>query len=384
MRYLFDASELTPSSAKSIGIYRYAVGLASSMAQQLKPHEALLITCNGDNLADYQPLASLRGVSVSCLQPGGMPGHLWRQWWMRLGCALFVRRMAVSVYFSPKGFIPRSWSWPGKVRRVCVIHDLIPFWYFERWPGYFGRLESWLVADAFQHAMANADRIIAISSDTCAALVAHGVPAGRVSLVLNGVDQAVAPPPASALPAGVPGRFVFAMASKLPHKNLEGVLAGYAAYRRRAGNDALPLALCGTTDVEQDGVLALGRVSQEALDALYGHASAFLFLSQIEGFGYPPIEALRVGTPVICTNLEVFREVCLDMALYADAGDAEAVAAQLMGLVANPWMQQDREHLMARAHERISKGLEWGQCAHGVLTELREASPMAMPNKEAA
>ena len=67
---------------------------------------------------------------------------------------------------------------------------------------------------------------------------------------------------------------------------------------------ALPLALCGADDVQQDGVLALGRVSDEVLGALYAHADLFVFLSLIEGFGYPPIEALRAGTPVVCSTLD--------------------------------------------------------------------------------
>ena len=375
-KYLFDAVELTPASGKSIGIYRYAVGLAFSIAAQLREGESLLVVCNGSNIADFKALSSFRGVQLVTLRPE-MPGHVWRQWWARLGCALFVRKVGATLYFSPKGFIPRTWSWPAQVKRVCTIHDLIPFWYFERWPSYFGRVETRLVGDAFKHAMAEADQIVAISSDTSLALQAAGVMPDRVSRVLNGVDEAKPCPPRDCLPQGLPNNFVFAMASQLPHKNLAGVLSAYATYRQLAGAHALPLALCGTTEITQEGVMALGRVSQEALDALYGHASAFLFLSLIEGFGYPPIEALRMGTPVIASDLQVFHEVCGDLARYANPIDAHAVALQLQEALATPLTPEARASLAAQARQRIRDQLSWTQCGAGVLRSWR--SQVARP-----
>jgi len=102
MKILFDATELSPESAKSIGIYRYALGLASALARSLQPGETMLVLCNGDNQAGFASLVSSHAVRVEVIQPH-MPGHLWRQWWTRLGCARLVAREKVDVYLSPKG-----------------------------------------------------------------------------------------------------------------------------------------------------------------------------------------------------------------------------------------------------------------------------------------
>ncbi|MBI5926416.1 MAG: glycosyltransferase family 4 protein [Aquabacterium sp.] len=371
MKYLYDVSELTPKAPKSIGIYRYALGLAREMSRQLLEDEQLVLVCNGSNRADFASVVSSDRTTLHCVRDA-MPSHVWRQWWMLIGCALLIRRLGVDLYFSPKGFVPGALAWPRRVGRVAVIHDLIPFWYFQHRPEYFSRLETCLVGRAFRHTMRQADRIVAISNATLSALLAEGVQTSRISVVLNGVDTASIATAQPTLPAGVSGRFIFAMASSLPHKNLEGVLAGYAAYRELAGEAALPLALCGVSDVRQEGVLGLGRVSDAELDGLYQRAELFLFLSWIEGFGYPPIEALRVGTPVVCSELPVLHEVCGDMAHYAPPGQPAVVAKRMFEALASEWTSENRRVLAIAAARRIDESLAWEACASRVLNAIRE------------
>lgn len=372
MKILFDATELSPESAKSMGIYRYALGLANAMAPQLQQGETMLVLCNGDNQAGFAPLLSSHAVRVEVVQPH-MPGHLWRQWWMRLGCARMAAREKVDVYLSPKGFVPGWLGWPQGAQRVCVLHDLIPFWYFTHRPQQFSWLERWLVSGAYRHAARRADAIVAISEATRAELQAWGVDGRKVSMVHNGVDSFDGQAMPGEVPA-VPGPFIFAMASDLPHKNLPGVLAAYASYRQSAllsGQAPWPLLLCGVRTVEQEGVHALGRVSEAALRGLYQGAGLFLFLSLVEGFGYPPIEALSAGTPVLCSKLPVFEEVCADLVSYADPADAQAAGAAMLGLTASPWTDGQRAALSARSRAHIAAQFNWAQCAQGVLSALR-------------
>lgn len=371
MKYLYDVSELTPKAPKSIGIYRYALGLAREMSRQLVDDEQLILVCNGSNRADFESVINPDRTILHCVQDV-MPSHLWRQWWMLMGCALLVRRLGVDLYLSPKGFVPGVLAWPRRVGRMAVIHDLIPFWYFQQRPDYFSRLETWLVGRAFRHTIRHADRIVAISNATLSALLAEGVHASRVSVVLNGVDDAPTSTAPPVLPARVSGQFIFAMASNLPHKNLEGVLAAYAAYRNLAGEAALPLALCGVSDVRQEGVMSLGRVSNAELDGLYQRAELFLFLSWIEGFGYPPIEALRAGTPVVCSDLPVLQEVCGDLAYYAPPGQSAVVAKRMVEVLAYDRTPEKRRGLAIASARRIEERLSWGTCAASVLNAARE------------
>jgi len=372
MKILFDATELSPESAKSIGIYRYALGLAGGMASRLQAGETMLVLCNGDNQAGFSALSGSPAVRLEVLQPH-MPGHLWRQWWMRIGCARLAACEKVDVYLSPKGFVPGWLGWPEGARRVCVLHDLIPFWYFTHRPQQFSWLERWLVSGAYRHSARQADAIVAISEATRAELQDWGVESGRISMVHNGVDSF----DGGAVPGEAPsvqGPFIFAMASDLPHKNLAGVLAAYAIYRQHAQAGGVlpwPLLVCGARGVQQEGVMALGRVSEPALRGLYQGASLFLFLSLVEGFGYPPIEALSAGTPVLCSRLPVFEEVCADLVTYVDPADAQAAGAAILSLTGSPWSGERRATLSARAKAHIALRFNWAQCAQGVLGVLR-------------
>jgi len=74
-------------------------------------------------------------------------------------------------------------------------------------------------------------------------------------------------------------------------------------------------------------------ISDEALEAVYGAASALLAGSFAEGFGLPLIEAAQHGLPILARDLPVFREVAGDAAVYFDAPDAEALAQALIGWV---------------------------------------------------
>lgn len=372
MRLMFDAVELTPDSGKSLGIYRYAMGLVTEMARQLSVGDQLLLVCNGDNEKDFAEAAGLGGVTLMRIVPN-MPGHLWRQAWMRGVCALWARQHGVDAYLSPKGFVPRRLLWPGRVPRVTVVHDLIPFWYFRRKPGYFGRLETWLVSSAFRNTFAQAEHVVAISAQTHRDLLDEGMEAGRVSVVLNGVDeQGGATAARQDLPAALGGRpFIFAMASRLPHKNLDGVLRAYEAYRGLAGDQALPLALCGASDVTQPGVVALGRVSETELQALYAHADLFLFLSLTEGFGYPPMEALRTGTPVVCSDIGVLEEVAGALAKYVHPERPQDAARAMKKVLSEGLTSQQRAALKQAAQARIASHLSWSGCAEGVWRVIR-------------
>ena len=66
----------------------------------------------------------------------------------------------------------------------------------------------------------------------------------------------------------------------------------------------------------QDSVTLRSYVPDDVLSSLYRRAGAFAFLSEYEGFGHPPLEALASGVPGVLLDTPVARETCLDAALY--------------------------------------------------------------------
>ena len=391
MHLVFDAFELTPHSTKSKGIYSYAVNLCRAMAEQLGPGEHLHVAAHGDNVADFAPLATQPGVRVHTLAPH-MPSKWQRLWWSQWGATRWCRTHSLEqvVYLSPKGFTPGvGRRWHG-VPTVCVVHDLIPLWYLAHEPAFFGRLEGLLVKAGLLHTARHADRLVAISEATAQALAAVGADANRVSVVYNGVPPLPQPAEADVHAVASQGPFCLAMASGLPHKNLAGVLAAYAAYRDLAGAQAWPLKVVGVTADQvvahdpavtgTDGVEPLGTVSASMLAALYQQAEAFLFLSWIEGFGFPPLEALRAGTPVVCSDIAAHRELCAGLATLVSPADTQAAAAALWSLQADEAqasassLPTQRLARVAAMEARLVGRLNWAACAQGVWAAVRALS----------
>lgn len=71
----------------------------------------------------------------------------------------------------------------------------------------------------------------------------------------------------------------------------------------------------------EDIVEIKGFVSDKELHELYRNCSALVYPSLWEGFGIPPLEAMRYRKPVILSNIDVFREIFEDAAIYINIGD---------------------------------------------------------------
>lgn len=76
----------------------------------------------------------------------------------------------------------------------------------------------------------------------------------------------------------------------------------------------------------------LGYVDNNKLQDLYKHAFAFIFPSLNEGFGIPPLEAMKYGTPVIASNKTAIPEVCGDAVLYINPFSIEDIKAKILML----------------------------------------------------
>ena len=114
------------------------------------------------------------------------------------------------------------------------------------------------------------------------------------------------------------------------------------------------------------GIEIRDRVSDEELERLYAASAAFVFPSRYEGFGFPPLEAMSRGCPVVASDIPALRETLGDAALFlpADATDAWARAFERV--------ERDtslREDLQARGTENVSR-YSWLDTARGVTNVL--------------
>jgi glycosyltransferase involved in cell wall biosynthesis len=103
---------------------------------------------------------------------------------------------------------------------------------------------------------------------------------------------------------------------------------------------------------------------------LYENAVAFIFPSLYEGFGLPPLEAMRCGCPVICSNSASIPEICGDAALYFDPTNLSEIRSQIQHLVDNPPTQK----LLKQNGVLRAQSFTWDRAAQSLLTILKEIS----------
>jgi glycosyltransferase involved in cell wall biosynthesis len=246
-------------------------------------------------------------------------------------------------------------SVPKGVKTIVTVHDLLPLWESEG----IGQA----AVDRFRKRVEfvkSADLILSVSNATKQDLMARlDIPSERIRILPMGAAI-----PATTAPKVVnpyPGEtFLLSVGGYLKRKNL-GILPSVLSEVRKSHptvklvrvGELLPSGLVAQfQDLCGPGALVeLGRISDDALSALYGSAAATLLPSRYEGFGLPALEAMARGCPVVCSDSTSLPEVGGDVALYHNADDPMGAAAQILSILGSgpAWLSQLRERGKTRA-----------------------------------
>ncbi len=183
---------------------------------------------------------------------------------------------------------------------------------------------------------------------------------------------------------GIERDYILSVGSIQPRKNFSRLITAYARLRQRRTKGKLPqLVLVGRqawlynetlrTIVELgvgNSVLLPGYVQAKDLPALYSGAVCFVYPSYFEGFGLPPLEAMKCGAPVIAGNRTSLPEVIGDAGLLVDPFDVDALACAMERLLDNSNL---RSYLCAKSLER-SEVFSWHDTARRTLEVYKHAA----------
>jgi glycosyltransferase involved in cell wall biosynthesis len=261
---------------------------------------------------------------------------------------------AVDVLHCPTYYGPLR----PRVPLVVTVLDLSVF----RHPEAFPRWTRTAVPALVPRVLRAARRILAISEFTKSELVeVLGVPAEKVAAV----PLAVEPEVFRADGEAAAGEYVLAVATLEPRKNLARLVEA----TRRVGVELRVVGAVGWGGVAVggDGVRWLGRVDDEELARLYRGAAVAAYPSLYEGFGFPILEAMACGTPVVTSRGGSMAEVAGGAAVLADPFDAASIAAGIEE--ARSRRGELRERGRARAAE-----FSWQETARRTIEVYREAS----------
>ncbi|HEY1757179.1 MAG TPA: glycosyltransferase family 1 protein [Bryobacteraceae bacterium] len=293
---------------------------------------------------------------LDVVQPGrkltGLAGHAWEQF--------ILPSRTRGLLWSPCN------TGPVAVRRqIVTIHDLFPLDHPEWFAPNFVRCYRAVVP----RLMRRVQRLIAVSEYTKSRMVA-AVPEAesKITVIHSGIGKQFHPQSLRAIQqaaheTALPSRkYVLSVSSVEPRKNVARILQAWQRALPHLPHD-LWLVMAGKQGKASvfgsgefgplpERVRFTGYVPDNVLPGLYAGAQAFLFPSLAEGFGFPPLEAMACGVPVLTSDTSSLIEVCGGAASLVDPLDVDAIAKGLVTLVRDGSLRRGlRERGLARARQ---------------------------------
>jgi len=285
------------------GIGAYARGLLRGLDQCTvdsgRQVDLTLLASRPPGKGQADPLTALEVPLVTSHLPGVVLTRAWDRGWVRVPSGFDVIH-SVSLAAPPHR--------PG-LHSVVTVHDLA----WRRHPeSTTPRGRRWHES-ALGRVRQSGASLVVTSNFVSADLVAAGVPPDRITIVRGGSDHLV-PEDADATDMllgrlGISGPFLLTVSTLEPRKNIERLLQAFQAIRDSLP-EPWPLVMVGPAGWgsgipdhgDHEGVFLTGQVPDQVLTGLYARARAFAYVPLTEGYGLPPLEAMRLGLPTVVSN----------------------------------------------------------------------------------
>lgn len=365
MRFAIDAAEL---EGRPTGVGRYLANLLRAW-----------LAGDGDEtfiLYHRHDIAVDLGDSPRLVFRRLPPGRISAGWYRQQGTlAAALRADAPDALFAPAYTMPLRWRGPT----LLTVHDLS----YEAHPEWFSPLHGLRMRWLTRRSCARAEKILAVSSFTRDEVIKrYGISPEKVAVVHHGIDDTLLRAPFTPEDElrrrlNLPGPFVLMVGSIFERRFPLEVIGAF----RRLGDLGLSLVIAGEdrrragtnldSEIENRGLA--GRVRwvrycpEADLAGLYRCASACIYLSEYEGFGLPPLEAMLFEVPVVVSGRGALREIYEGSAALVDHESDETIAAAIRRLFNDAaW----RGNLVRAGAARVrSLGLD--RCAAETLALLR-------------
>ena len=341
MILIIDCFKLVKGAGKSIGIYNLALNLVRNLVDEKKvttdkaiKDTRIMVFGTEHNAVDFD----MEGVEFVVMKYNPF-NKLFCIFWELFLVSFYAKKYNADKIVYPRGFS----SMLHLTKENIIVHDMIPFYYDKHYPGYFNKLENFYIMWRLKASVKHCDKVITISQASKQDILEYThVRPDKIEVINNGCNL-IKPV------ENQKQNYFVAITSGLPHKNAEGIVKSYEAYYKLADNP-LPLKIIGITDCEnyqlapeiKENITCYKYIaSNEEMHKLIADARAFLFLSLVEGFGFPPLEAMQLKTAVICSGITSLPEVVGEAAILVNPEDYMDVASKMNMLVKDEALQDE-------------------------------------------
>jgi len=292
----------------SFGIYRYTYNLLHSIQNDQGLDVQVRIITDSDCAEDYRDLLEdKRFELVEIPRTVKTRRNYVRALRKDLADSLQIgQNEGNAVLFAPRGFFLSDFPIPV----IITVHDTIP-WYFWRKNH---NPKDYLVWKRIAWSVKRADKVIYVSASTYESVrkfLDSAETAKKSHVCYNAIDV-------SRLirregEASEFGDYFFTLYSAHTHKGYEKTILAYLEYRNRGGTLGLVVGGAPASSFdEQNNIRYIKSLQDSELNQCYELSSGFISLSEIEGFGFPPVEAAFYGVPVVIARIPVYFEILSD------------------------------------------------------------------------
>jgi glycosyltransferase involved in cell wall biosynthesis len=364
--------DYTAAVRQQAGIGRYARSLIRALSRLDHSNDYVLLSAGRDPSTEPWP-ANFRSRSLPLSDR-----HL-SILWQKLRVPLPVEWLTgrLDLFHSPDFVLPPV----RRARTVLTIHDLS----FLRLPDCSSPALLSYLLDAVPRSVARADLILADSFSTQQDLIElMAVPAERIRVIYPAVDATFSRSDTAQVAAvrarhRIDGPYILSVGTLQPRKNYVRLIEAFHLLRHTQGVSH-NLVIAGgagwlyepiyetiATLGLQDEVRMLGYVDERDLPALYTGADVFAFPSLYEGFGFPVLEAMACGTPVVAANTSSLPEAAGEAAILVSPTDTEALTEALGRAIADT---ETRERLTRLGYEQCQR-FSWEASAQELLASYQ-------------
>jgi len=286
----------------------------------------------------------------------------------------------------------RRMLWTHPCALVATIHDLAPF----HLPGKYDAARMFYGRVVARQLASRQDAIIAVSQTTVRDIVKFfRLPEQRLTMIYNGLDRMRFVPGCHATAKkqaeswyGLRQPF-FLYTARLEHPAKNHVRLIEAFNRLKAGTkSSWHLVLVGgdwhgaefiheavRRSPFRESIHCIGFVPDDELANFYQAADVFVYPSLYEGFGFPPLEAMSCGCPVLSSRRGALDEVVGTAAATADPEDIDAMKSQMARLAGDESL---RETLRAAGLKHAAR-FDWDHTARQTMKVYSEAAGQTQP-----